>query len=75
MFVQLDQILLLQSCRVSVDNGRDNKLPVKSYEPLTQLILGTLSQNMEVMDPHPSIGRKELVQQTQFSILNLYQDE
>jgi hypothetical protein len=42
--------------------------PVKSYEPLMQLILGTLSQNIEVMDPHPSIGRKELVPLTLFSI-------
>jgi hypothetical protein len=75
MFVQHEQIWSLQSCPVLVDNGRDNMLPVKSYEPLMQLILGTLSQNMEVMDPHPSIGRKELVQQTLFSILNLYQDE
>ncbi len=75
MFVQLDQIWSLQSCRVPVDNGRDNMLPVESNEPLMQLILGTLSKNMEVMDPHPSIGRKELVPQTRFSILNLYQDE
>jgi hypothetical protein len=50
-------------------------LPVKSSEPLMKLILGTRSQNIEVMDPHPSIGRKELVQQTRFSLLNLLQDE
>ena len=79
MFVQLDQIWSLQSCRVPVDSGRDNMLPVKSYEPLMQLILGTLSQNMELMDPHPSIGtrKKELqvVPQTRFNILNLYQHE
>ena len=30
---------------------------------------------MEVMDPHPSIGREELVPQMRFSILSLYQDE
>ena len=64
-FVLLDQIWLLQSCRVPVDNGRDYMFPVKSYEPLMQLILGTLSQNIKVMDPNPSIGRKELVQQRQ----------
>jgi hypothetical protein len=50
---------------VPVDNGRDYMFPVKSYEPLMQLILGTLSQNIKVMDPNPSIGRKELVQQRQ----------
>ena len=67
-FVFLDQIWSLQSCHVPVDNGRYYMFPVKSYEPLMQLILGTLSQNIEVMDPHPSIGRKELVPRTLFSL-------
>ena len=75
MFVLPDQIWSLQSRRVPVDNGRDYMLPVKSNEPLMKLILGTRSQNIEVMDPHPSIGRKELVPQTRFSLLNLLQDE
>ena len=75
MFVFPDQIWSLQSCRVLVDNDRDYMLPVKSNEPLMKLILGTRSQNIEVMDPHPSIGRKELVPQTRFNLLNLLQDE
>ena len=75
VFVLPDQIWSFQSCCVPVDNCRDYMLPVKSNKPLMQLILGTRSQNIEVMDPHPSIGRKELVQQTRFSLLNLLQDD
>ena len=74
LFILPDQIWSLQSCSVPVDNGRDYMLPVKSNEPLMKLILGTRSQNIEVMDPHPSIGRQQLVPQTRFSLLNLLQD-
>ena len=75
VLIHCNQIWPLQNLCVTVYDGWNDVLAVKSNKPLMKLILGTGGQNIKVQNLHPRVWRKQFVPQLSLDITNLYLGE